>query len=83
MRIGFEAIANVYEGMTEGYEEAANGLSKGTNQVITAKYGSQAGEAALKMAEGYINVNRIPKIINQALKAVVIETVKNQTTKKE
>ncbi len=54
-----------------GYEQAANGLSNGANQVISAKYGNDAGEAALKLIQGYKNVNKIPKIINEALKVTL------------
>lgn len=50
MRVGFEAISNVYDGFMKGYDEATNGLSKGTGQVISAKYGKDAGDAALKLA---------------------------------
>lgn len=50
LRVGFEALSNVYDGFMKGYDEATNGLSKGANHVISAKYGKEAGDAALKVA---------------------------------
>lgn len=77
LRVGFEAISNVYDGFMKGYDSATHGLSNGTGQVISAKYGKDAGDAALKLAEGYRNVNKLPNIANEALKKVLIETAKN------
>lgn len=50
LRIGLEAITNIYDGYVKGYDEAANGLSKGANHIISAKYGREAGDAALRIA---------------------------------
>jgi hypothetical protein len=34
----------------KGYDEASQGLSKGANHIISAKYGKDAGDVALKLA---------------------------------
>lgn len=83
LRIGFEAITNIYDGFAKGYDEASNGLSKGAREVINAKYGPEAGDAALKLAEGYRNVNKLPKVANDALKMVLLETAKNAVVPKK
>lgn len=82
MRVGLQAITNVYDGFIQGYDEAAKGLSNGANQVISAKYGKDAGDAALKLAQGYRNVNKLTGAPSAALKQVLLETAKNQLQKK-
>lgn len=78
LRVGLEVITNIYDGYAQGYDEAGKGLSKGANHIISKKYGQDAGDAALKIAEGIRNVNKLPNVANDAIKKVLIETAKNQ-----
>ena len=46
VKTGAGVLANLYEGVVEAVYSVGSGVSKGATQVIGARYGKDAGEAA-------------------------------------
>lgn len=71
---GLHVITNIYEGVTEGMSEASVGMLKGTNEVVSKKYGPDAAEVGFGVVEGYRNIAKIYKIPKNEAKKLLKPT---------